>query len=681
MRVAYRNFTGGEVSPNLSARYDLGKYAASCRYIENFLPELHGPLRRRMGTYFLEDLGGPAVLLPFQFSSDPAQNYVLVVQEGQIRIAQRGGFVRDAAGNPVTIAAPYTEAELYDLDYAQSGDLMYLAHTSHALRKVSRYGHADWRIAAVSFAPPLPAPASVTVGFSGSAGGYELRYKVVAVNAAGAISNAARGVQPSAKHPSDWVVGDYAMVYWSAVAGAVEYNVYRQHAGVYGLVGVADTTSFRDDNYVPDAGDTPPERQNPFVQGNNPGTVCFHQQRLVLGSPALEPQKWYSSRTGNYEEFSKSKPLKDDDMLEFAIASGRIDRIQWVASFGDLLIGTSGSEYKAIGADQGVVTPSSISVREQSYWGSIKIRPLIIGNSVLHVQRQGSRVRDLFYSLERDGYAGSDLSVMASHLFDDYMIRQWEYQQSPGSTVWAVRNDGVMLALVYMKEHDIWGWTRVTTQGRYLSVACTAGYKQDDLYVVVEREAQGEKRWYLEMFQSRWNYLHDDIKDAFYVDAGLSYAGEPTDVVFGLDHLEGKTVSVLADGSPEADRVVAGGKITLADKASVIHVGLPYCSLMCPQTPEADAQNGATLGKTRTYGKSLIGVIGSVTGQYGPAPDRLYDIPAVPEQYDLAVQPESRFVEFMPNCDFSPEGRIWFAQNKPLPFTISSLVLDVDIQG
>jgi hypothetical protein len=334
------------------------------------------------------------------------------------------------------------------------------------------------------------------------------------------------------------------------VAGAVEYNVYRQSAGVYGLVGVADTTSFRDDNYAPDAGDTPSERQNPFVQGNNPGTVCFHQQRLILGSPALEPQKWYSSRTGNYEEFSKSKPLKDDDMLEFSIASGRIDRIQWVASFGDLLIGTSGSEYKAIGADQGVVTPSSINVREQSYWGSIKIRPLIIGNSVLHVQRQGSRVRDLFYSLERDGYAGSDLSVMASHLFDDYMIRQWEYQQSPGSTVWAVRSDGVMLALVYMKEHDIWGWTRVTTEGSYLSVACTAGYKQDDLYVVVEREVQGEKRWYLEMFQSRWNYLHDGIQDAFYVDAGLSYAGEPTNVVSGLDHLEGRTVSVLADPSP-----------------------------------------------------------------------------------------------------------------------------------
>jgi hypothetical protein len=165
------------------------------------------------------------------------------------------------------------------------------------------------------------------------------------------------------------------------------------------------------------------------------------------------------------------------------------------------------------------------------------------------------------------------------------------------------------------------------------------------------------------------------------VDAGLSYTGEPTSVVSGLDHLEGKTVSVLADGSPEPDRVVSGGRITLADKASVIHVGLPYCSLMCPQTPEADAQNGATLGKVRTYGKSLLGVVGGVTGQYGPAPDRLYDIPAVPELYDVAVQAESRFVEFMPNCDFSSEGRIWFAQNKPLPFTISSLVLDVDIQG
>ena len=144
MRVAYTNFTGGEISHSLASRYDLGKFRTSCRHMENMLPNLHGPASKRPGTRFLEDLGGPAVLLPFQFSADPAQNYVLVFQEGKIRVAQSGGFVRydeaavaareaeqgevplpqQVVGDPVTMDAPYLFDQLYDLSFAQSGDLV-----------------------------------------------------------------------------------------------------------------------------------------------------------------------------------------------------------------------------------------------------------------------------------------------------------------------------------------------------------------------------------------------------------------------------------------------------------------------------------------------------------------------------------------------------------------------------
>lgn len=682
MRVAQRNFTGGEISASLSGRYDMAKRSSSCRHLENFLPELHGPLARRMGTYFLEDLGGPAVLISFEFSSDPAQNYVLVVQAGRIRVAQKNGFVlRD--GLAVEIEAPYAEEQLYDVYHAQSGDMVYLAHPAHQLRKLVRYGHTDWRMEPVRFAPSIDGPASVSVGFSGAGGGFALRYKVAAVNGRGEVSRAVAGAHGNAKHPNDWVVGDYATVGWSAAAGAESYNIYREDAGVFGLVGVAEGLSFRDDKYMADTADTPSEPQNPFMEDNNPSVVCFHQQRLVLGAPALEPQKWYASRTGSYEDLAKSRPVKDDDSLEFTLASGRIDNIQWMAAFGDLLIGASGSEYKAIGVERGTITPSSVNVREQSFWGSLKLRPLIIGNSVLHVQRQGSRVRDLFYSLERDGYAGNDLSVMASHLFNGYLIKQWDYQQSPGSTVWAVRDDGMLLVLTYMKEHDIWGWSRVTTQGRFRSVACTAGYLEDDLYAVVERDIQGEKRWYLERFMPKWDSARMDVAEAFFVDSGLSYSNpdRPVRVVRGLDHLEGCAVSLLVDGSPEAPLVVQGGAVTLPRPGRRVTAGLAYTSLMSPQTPEADLQNGSTLGRARNYSRSELHLLESVSGKYGPSPRALYPIPQTPEAYDRATTARSYYYSFTPGGGYSGEGSIWFAQDLPLPFTIAALVLDVDLQG
>ncbi len=679
MKTAYTNFTGGEITASLASRYDMAKFKSSCRHLENFIPELHGPLRRRMGTCFLEDLGGPAVLLPFQFSADPTQNYVLVMQEGRIRIAQRAGFILDEAGEPITLEAPYLERQLYDISFAQSGDLVYLAHTGHALRKLQRFAHQDWRLEEVRFTPSIEPPSSVTVAFS-SGGSFELRYKIAAVNGKGEISAPANGKQPSGKHPSDWVVGDYATISWPAVEGAESYCVYREEAGIYGLIGVTETTSFRDDRYTADTKDTPRKPENPFSEDNNPGLVAFHQQRLILAGAALQPQTWFGSRTGNYEDFSRSSPLQDDDAFEFTLASGRIDIIQWVTAFGDLLLGTAGSEYKAAGGDGGSISPSSVSVREQSYWGSVRLRPLIIGNSVLHVQRQGSRVRDLFYSLEKDGYAGNDLSVLASHLFDNHLLRQWDYQQAPGSAIFAVRDDGLLLALVYMKEHDIWGWARISTQGSFRSIAVTSGELEDDLFAVVERNVAGEPKWYLERFASRWRE-EKGIEAAFYIDSGLSYQGEGARVLTGLEHLEGCAVAILADGSPLPHQIVSDGCVTLPFTAKTVHVGLPYRSLACPQTPEADLGAGSSLGRFRGYGQAVLRLLASVGGKYGPDPQTLYDLPFVPAAYGAAVQPFTGDRSFSPSGGYDAEGRLWLAQDLPLPFTIAALTLDVDISG
>lgn len=46
-RIAYKNFTGGEVSPTLTGRYDLERYATSAQCVENMLPGLHGDAARQ----------------------------------------------------------------------------------------------------------------------------------------------------------------------------------------------------------------------------------------------------------------------------------------------------------------------------------------------------------------------------------------------------------------------------------------------------------------------------------------------------------------------------------------------------------------------------------------------------------------------------------------------------------
>ncbi|WP_291448794.1 hypothetical protein [Desulfovibrio sp.] len=676
MRVAYKNFTGGEVTPTLSARYDLGRYANSLKIMENFLPNLHGDAYRRPGTYFLENLGEDCVLLPFSFNAEAGQNFALAFGEKSLRIVNVNGYVVAEA-----MESPYALAGVPEISYAQVGDVVYLAHKDYALHKVVRTGSAPayaWSIGTVALNTSLAAPAAPTAAWQGGGGSYTLRYKVSAVDADGKESlPSAVGSTASGKYPTDWTEGNHCVLSWQAVEGAAEYNIYRESAGYYGFIGIAQGTSFDDQNYEADIADTPKEDWDPFADGNNPGTVTFHQQRMVLAGTRNSPQSFYMSRTGDFENFRKSRPLQDDDPVEYQLASGTVDGIVWASSFGDLLLGTASAEYKATG-DNGAITAKNCTITAQSYWGSAKIAPIIIGNSVMHCQRHGSRVRDLYYSLEKDGYAGNDLSVLAPHLFDGHTIRQWAFQQTPGSVLWVVRDDGVLLALTYMKEQDIWGWSRQITDGRVRSVAALSGENADELLLVVERSVDGARKYYLERLMPRWEQ-NDDIRDAFFVDCGLTGVFEDgVESVGGLSHLEGRTVHALLDGSPVEGLEVRDGAVALPYAARTVSIGLPYASTLCPQCVEADTQTGSTLGMKRGYGQCAVRLFRSVGGKFGTDRKTLYNFPFVPARWGEPCEPFSGDVRCSAGGGQDPDTSFYIVQDRPLPMQVAAIVVSVD---
>lgn len=674
IKKAYNNFTGGEISPTLSGRYDLSRFSHCARRMENFLPGLHGDVKRRPGTRYVGTLDGFSVLIPFRFSVEPEQNFVLIFSSGKMRVAS------ESAMQSAEVATPYAAEDLYSLSYAQVGDVVYLAHPKYALHKVERRGSPGaytWELKKVALNPSLPAPGKPTVKFKvveSTANDYPLRYKVVAVDAKGKQSLPSEaGEDAAGKFPTDWVVGESCSITWNAVDGAVEYNIYREAAGYYGFIGVTKTTSFTDQNYEADTSDTPREDWNPFKNGNNPVTVAFHQQRMVLGGTKTEPQALYMSRVGDFENFRKSRPLQEDDPVEYVLASGSIDAIAWTASFGDLLIGTAGAEYKATG-ESGVVTAKSVKITSQSYWGSSSLAPIIVGNSILHVQRHGAKVRDLFYSLEKDGYAGNDLSIMAPHLFEGHTLKQWAYQQTPSSVIWVVRDDGLLLALTYLKEHDIWGWSRHPIDGEVVSVATLSGEKSDVLMLVTRRAG----KYYLERMADEWADT-EGIEDAYFVDCGLTMESEtPKTEWDGLDHLEGRKVSILAGGSPVEDLTVAGGKVKVPYPVKKISVGIPYVSVIEPMPVEADTEKGTTLGKLRGYAVCSLRLHRSVGGQYGSDDSLLYDLPFVPAVWGEPCEPFSGDLTCNPNTPQRSETSLCVVQRRALPMHIVAMVLDID---
>ena len=220
-RIAFRNFTGGEVTPTISARYDLQKFGSFLQCCENFLPNLHGDVERRPGTRYVAELGGPAVLVPFRFNTERTNNYALLFQEGVIRVAHEDGLIPG-----VSMASDYALDDVYALSVAQVGDLVYLAHKKYPLRKVIRSGAAPdyaWSMVDVRLNRSLSAPAKPAVSFvrdnpdDDAPLNYTLSYMVTAVDADGVESLPSPAGSVVGKYPTDWVVGNHVDLSWPAV--------------------------------------------------------------------------------------------------------------------------------------------------------------------------------------------------------------------------------------------------------------------------------------------------------------------------------------------------------------------------------------------------------------------------------------------------------------------------------
>lgn len=320
----------------------------------------------------------------------------------------------------------------------------------------------------------------------------------------------------------------------------------------------------------------------------NPAVPTFFQQRLVLGGPDEAPETLYFSQPGNYYNYNNSTPSQDDDSITAPIVTGQLSNIKaLVPQPGGLIVLTDGISYLVNGGSLGSpITPSTITANPQSYIGANDIPPIVVNFDILSVPAKGSSVRDNTYNFYANVFTGQDISSISSHLFFGFELREWAWAEEPYKLVWAVRSDGTMLSLTFVKEQEFIAWTHHTTEngdGSFNSVctiveSASVGF-QNFVYVVVGRTVNSTEVQYIEYMPERPVSL--DAQDYWTVDCAISYSGAPTSTFQGAEFLGGKTVTGLADGSPITPFVMsATGNFTLPAPASEVKLGLAFnCDL------------------------------------------------------------------------------------------------------
>lgn len=623
------SFAAGEISPALHGRVDLAKYQVGLATCLNWFIHPFGGASTRAGTAWVGAVLNNAKrsrLIPFAFNTE--QTYVLEFGDRKMRVVKEGGYVLEAVGtitgvtqnNPgvvtvtshgystgdrifldglggmteldrrsvditvltadtfaigldtsgygawtsggtaarlYTLATPYPVADLSRLKYVQSADTMTLTHPSHAPRNLTRTGHASWTLTAITYAPTQQPPTAL----ASTAAGAGFDYVVTAVSEeTGEESVASASVSATTQT---------SKITWTDAAGANSYNVYKGKNGVYGFIGRAGdgATGFTDTTVAPDTSDTPPEDKNPFdTTDHYPGCSTYHEGRQWYARTNQKPQTLWSSASAAFNNMNTSSPSKDSDAITRTIASREVNEIRHLLSLNVLLVWTSGAVWKAwAGAQADVMTPANCAVKPQSYEGISELPPIGTESSAVYVTASGKKVRDVAYEFASDSFQGRNVSILAGHLFEADGIEEWAYARDPSGIVWCVRADGVLLAFTYLKEHDVYAWSRHETDGYVESVATVQEGDESIVYLSVRRTVNGQTVRYVERMASRY---FPDVQSSWCVDSGARYDGWNDDVskllnISGASYNAGDTVTMAATGhSPFASGSV-GAKYIL----------------------------------------------------------------------------------------------------------------------
>jgi len=656
-------------------------------------------------------------------------------------VAGSGGIATRAG--TLEIPTPYLTAQLFDVQYAQTADVMYTVNTNHEVMKLERLSATSWKVTEVQF---VRGPfmddniTAITITPTADAGATTLN------SSAGDIFHFITGVAAADQK----LVG----------------SLFRVKGGVVKIATVVSATQATGTVQAEPDGSagalgTGPGATNDWAEGafsnyrGFPTSVTFHEGRLIFAMG----QTIYASYAQSFENFAKG--TNDSDAFIYKIRTEQVNAIRWMSSGPKALqVGTSGSTFSFSSGSEGVpITPTSIVVTRDTTYGTAKVPPKRIGNFVYFMQRNLKVVRELGFDFDTDSQQALDMTLLSDHITGAGIV-DMAYQQAPNDMLWCVRSDGQMATLTRQIDQLVIGWARQISgedsrgPGLYESVAVVPIQEGDDeVWVVVKRYINGGYVRYIEYFKP---IEFADQHDAFFVDSGLTLdspvlitgataanpvvittaahsflngdqvkivdvvgmtelndefylvankdattfelttlAGDNVDgsdfaawisggevrkmvtTISGLTHLKGMTVAVTADGAARPNNTVsAGGEITLASKAAVVHVGLPYTPTIKGLPLVDGSATGTGAGKIRRIYKAIIRFYRTLGAEFGGEDGR------DPIDFLDASVPLGRASPLFtglkpidPDMGWDRLGEYIITQPQPLPITILYVVL------
>jgi hypothetical protein len=538
IREIKTNFTAGEVSREILGRSDLRAFENGALSLRNVFIKPTGGVTRRAGLNYIDTARGSGRLIAFEFNT--AQTYLLVVTNGKIDVYE-GGIYQD------TIDAPWSAAQIPQLAWTQSADTLLLTHPDVPPRKLTRNPDSSWSLTVWEFfadgnvvrQPYFKfAPTNVTLTPSGTSG-------TITLTASAPVFQAGHQDTRLRIGGKEVEITDFDSP--TVVTASV----------IQTLVGTSATIDWLEQAFSP-------------VHGY-PATVAFHQDRLVIGGSRDLPNRLWFSRSGDLFNFDLGTGL-DDEAIEFSVLSDQVNAIRGMFSGRHLQVFTSGAEWMVTGDP---LTPASVQIRRQTRVGSLierYIPPITVDGATLFIARNKQEIQEFLYTDLEQAYKSTDLALLSRHIISDPVDMDYDQKRR---LLYLVRSDGKFAALTVFRAEQVTAWTLHDTQGAVKSVSVVG----DEVYFLVERGGE---------------IFIEELESGFALDSALKGESDtPKTIWAGLDHLEGESVTVIADGRVQLPLTVTAGSITLEEGARSVEIGLPFTHIVEPLPPNVIEGAGA----------------------------------------------------------------------------------------
>jgi hypothetical protein len=622
-------------------------------------------------------------------------------------------------GKIVEITTTYTTAQLSTINYAQSADVLFLAQQDHAPAKLTRTSHTSWTLTDIDFTdgPYLDENITTTTLYASADTGsvtitasaalfastdvgrlirfrevLEVTYDEWAASTSYAANEFVRfnGHVYKQVTGSTQTSGNTPPVHTSGTEtyGSINWEYRHDDTGYVKITGftsstVVTATVKEDDggisvlphNIVGSSNATTKWSLGSFSSTTGfPRAIGFYEERLYFAGTTDQPQTIFGSVSADFENHTPG--TEDDAAINVTIASDQVNVIKHLLPARFLQLLTTSAEFTLSGgAGSEPVTPTNVNVLRETTFGTGNIKPLRAGNSTILIQKGAEKVKEITFDLDTDGLLGVDLTVLADHLARGGLT-DMVWQQEPELLLWFVHADGRLIGLTYDRANATVGWHEHSLGGSGVVESITAipSGAEDQVYLSVKRTIDGTTVRHIVYLKSL--YFNDDVTDAFFVDSGLTYDGSATTTIKSLNHLEGETVTILADGAAHADKTVSNGTITLDRSASKVHVGYGYTSSLETLRMEAGAEDGIAQGKIKRIHGVTARFFQTVGAELGPDTSNLDRLPFRDSSMamDEAVPLFTGDKEISFPSGYDNDAKIVIRQTQPLPMTILAIM-------